>query len=186
VADVALSGELRARVIGVDRAGIVRIVASIAFRRRPLGTVRVAEVTADVSVCASQRKCRAIMIEICRFPRHGAVTRGAVMVEPREQVIRIGRTIVVALVASETLHCGSGVTPTVARLAGNREMRTGQRESRQIMVVLRRLPRIRSMAPRTVMVEAAQHVIGICCVRVLIFMTSETCTGSPGVGGRVA
>jgi len=158
---LAFTCKLRRRVVRVPRPVEIRFVA--------LEAVRICQVVIAVHVTALarfglvrafQRKLRLVMLERRGSPCKSAVTRRAIMIELRHQVVRCLRFVVIVLVALEAIGIPKVVIAVdVAALAGLLDVRSFQWKLRRRMIEGRRLPSRGGMANGTIPWELPLLVI---------------------------
>ena len=159
VACIALVREARLRVVRVGRALIVRLMARIAKRRGPMiDAVTVALVTGPSGVAPGQGEKR--VVEVRRPPGADRVAGGALVREARLDVVRVGRCLVIPLMAgiAERRRPMVDAIPMalVARATG---VPAGQGEERVIEV--RRFPTVDRVACAALVREARLRVVRI-------------------------
>jgi len=113
-------------------------VAGEAICRHILISAGVALDTVQRYMRPGQRELGLAVVELRRNPGRRVVAKRAVGAEVVIRVIRIGRGIVVALVAGETIRRRILISGRVALDAIQRNMRPGQRELSLTMIELRR------------------------------------------------
>jgi len=125
----AVRAEVRLRVVGFNRAVVVRHVARIAVR----GRVRVARSVAlhavHVHVHPRQREARGVVVERGVTPRALVVAQCAVRWEARRYVVRIRGGVVIREVAALAGVRRVGVARSVALVAVHVLVRAVQREA---------------------------------------------------------
>jgi len=153
--------------IGVTEVGSVVIaVATRALEHTVVACIRVASCADPVRVAVIHREVR--VIERRARPRRCCVASGAGRREPGGSVVRIGRAVVVALVAT---HAGRRqrrvVVVHVAISAGHGGVRAGQRESRRVVIEGSAGPVRRAVADIARRRETHRCVLRIICIVVI-------------------
>jgi len=133
-----------------------------------------------------ERKRCQVVIEVCRFPSSGCMTGSAIVVEVTLDVIGIlGRCEFVLMAIIAGSRC-AGVTGSVTRDAGCRNMRACKSESRLVVVEVCRLPGRRRMTLGTIVIEIVRGVIRVFHQSEIVLMTTIAGSRRAGVAGRVA
>ena len=132
--------------IGVTESrSVVIAVAACALKHRVIVGIRMASRADPVRVAMIHREVR--MIERCSRPRRRCMAGGAGRREPGGSVVRIGRAVVVALVATDAGGRQRRVVVIhVAVGASHGGVRSGQRESRGVVIEGRAGPVGRAVA----------------------------------------
>ena len=89
----------------------------------------------------------------------------------RSLMIRIDSTIVIILMAGETLRGSTGIAACVTIVTVQYCMRAGQRELGQAMIKILRIPAVSGMAFGTIMAEIVGRMIGIVGSQIIVLMT---------------
>ena len=142
--------QLVGRVVRLRRLLIVRFVASETLRGGVIELpVHVALSTRGVHMCARQRKIGSRVIKDCGLPSCGRMTLSAGMIEVARDVIRVLHSFEVRLMTGEALLRRSGILPIdVTGCAAHIDVRSSQREVREIVIEFCRRPSGRRMTLR--------------------------------------
>ena len=135
---------------------------------------------------ARQREKRLTMVECCGLPGRRVVARRAIGIEPVEHVTGIGYGVVVALVAGHALSRRAGVAGLVALCACDREVCARERKRRQVVIEIRRFPRVGIVASGAIVREITATMVGIACRHEVALMTHEALGGRAGEARTVA
>ena len=103
------------------------------------------------------------------------------MIKISSDVIGVCRLLEISLVTLIAIRISELIIATgMARLTLRRNMRTGQRELRRVVIEGRRSPIGGRVTLRTIMVEVTSNVIRICCLLEVHLMAAKTGRGLPG------
>lgn len=139
----------------------VRLMARPAIRRRSRVSIRMTCQTVRLYVRAGQRELRRAMIERRFRPVVCRVANRAILRIIFRHVIRIGRTVVVALMARPTIRWRTCVSRRVACLTLRLNVRTGQRELRRVVIKHSPVPLVGRMTNFTALRVLLRHMIRI-------------------------
>lgn len=118
-------------------------------------------ITVKVNMRPGQRKLSVVVVERGRFPGCGRMTIRAVMIEIVLDMIRIGNTFEIGLMAGVAVCRCVVVTIGMARQARRRAVSAGQRELRLVVIERRRRPGRRAMTEQAIMVEVILNMAGV-------------------------
>ncbi len=151
--------------------GMVRIIRALIILQmtvvaggteRSVLAARVALLTCGRGVRASQRKPRGVVIEGRRRPVRGSVAKLAALRKSGGRVVRGVGSLVILQMAGNAIRADVGErTRRVALRTGDRGMRSGERECRQVMVKRRAQPGGRVVASGAVMRKSSRDVVRV-------------------------
>lgn len=132
MAGCARRGECRRDVVRIGYVRIVRLVTRIAIGRSAgITPADMAAGARDLDMCARKRERRVRVVERRWLPRCRVVTDSAVGWKRGRDVVRRFRAVEIVLVAREAGRAQPRIfTARVARHAGQRDVRSRQRELR--------------------------------------------------------
>lgn len=176
-------------VLRKARGFVVRIVGCIEVVQvaRQARGARQSEIVVDVTLRALRARVRASQREACgrvvkfrSHPLHGVVAGLAGCGKIRGPVIRIrGVREIRQVTARARRGCTDELATDVALHAGHSGVLSGERESRELIVVeCSARPRKRGMAERAILRKRGGHVVRIIRGREIIGVAAITCDGS--------